>query len=210
MNQSKSAILGLIVLVAGCALAAEEPKELEAARAAYRQSVERATQPLKTKYLSDLGRLRETYTRAGKLNEALAVENEVRSLTGQSALPMAAVTSEAASKQTITISSREANGTALGPAKKGQRLRVQYVDGEWTTSGGAPVSPDSAPHAFAKVAVVGVVGGKEEVIMMLPNGTKQRPFTDDFKKDYDQVYLRVNDHTKDDNTGDVTYKATIK
>jgi hypothetical protein len=209
MNHSKSAILGLIVLVAGSAWAAEEPKELEAARAAYRQSVERATQPLKTKYLSDLGRLRETYTRAGKLNEALAVENEVRSLTGQSALPMAAVTSEAASKQTITISSRD-GGTALGPAKKGQRLRVQYVDGEWTTTGGQPVSPDNAPHAFAKVAVVGVVAGKEEVIMMLPNGTKQRPFTDDFKKDYDQVYLRINDHTKDDNSGDVTYKATIK
>jgi len=203
-------ILGVIALLAGAVFAADEPKELEAARDAYRESVRRATEPFKTRYDSELGRLRETFTRAGKLSEALAVENEIRSLTGQAAMPMAAVTSEAAAKQSLTISSRSDSGTALGPAKKGQRLRVQYVEGEWTSSGGAAVSPDSAPHAFAKLAVVGVSGGKEEVIMMVPNGTKTRPFSEDFKKDYEQVYLRINDHTKADNSGDVTYKAAIK
>ena len=46
--------------------------------------------------------------------------------------------------------------------------------------------------------------------MVIPNGTKSRAFTDDFKKDYEQVWLRINDHTKSDNVGDVIYKASIK
>ncbi len=210
MSRALISTLGIFLLCAGIAIAADEPKELEVARDAYRESVRRATEPFKTKYLSELGRLRETYTRAGKLSEALAIENEIRSLTGQGALPMAAITSDAAAKQTISISSRSDTGAALGPAKKGQRIRVQYVDGTWTSSGNTQVSPDNAPHAFAKVAVVGVAGGKEEIIMMIPNGTKTRPFNEDFKKDYEQVFLRINDHTKADNSGDVTYKAAIK
>lgn len=208
MNYTRSIAFGFAILAT--AALADEPKELESARAAYRQSVERATEPFKARYLTDLGRLRETFTRAGKLNEALAVENEIRSLGGQPAAPLTAAPNDAASKGTITISARSDAGVTLGPAKKGQRLKVQYVEGQWTSSGNVPVSPDSAPHAFVKVAVVGVTAGKEEVITMVPSGTKQRAFSDDFKKDYEQVFLRINDHTKADNSGEVTYKASIK
>ena len=110
----------------------------------------------------------------------------------------------------IVISSRSKTGTALGPAKKGQRLHIQYVDGLWITAGTKLVSPDNAPHQYAKVVVIGVAEGKEEVVMIVPSGTKARPFSDALKKDYEQVFLRINDDVKSDNSGEVTYKATIK
>ena len=94
--------------------------------------------------------------------------------------------------------------------KKGQRLHIQYVDGLWITAGTKLVSPDNAPHQYAKVVVIGVAEGKEEVVMIVPSGTKARPFSDALKKDYEQVFLRINDDVKSDNSGEVTYKATIK
>ncbi len=207
MRNPHQIALALSAILAASAFA-DDPKELETTRSAYQQSVQRATEPLKTRYLADLARLRETFTRAGKLTEALAVDAEIKALSGQSA--GAASELGDAPKGTVVISARSDTGTSLGPAKKGQKFRVQYVDGVWTSSGNTNLSPDSAPHGFVKVALIGVAGGKEEIVALVPNGTKARAFSDEFKKDYEQVWLRINDNSKNDNSGDVTYKASIK
>jgi hypothetical protein len=51
---------------------------------AYLQAVEKAAKPIRDRYVLDLGRLVETYTRAGKLEEALALKTEIEMLDSKS------------------------------------------------------------------------------------------------------------------------------
>lgn len=208
MRASSPFIIALVFAISAN-VRADDPQELKAARIRYQQAFQHATEPLKARYMSDLVRLRDAYTKSGKLAEAVAVNNEIGVLNGkppEQSLEVAATPSKAAG----AIAARSDIGLPLGSAKKGQRIRVQYVSGTWSSTGGPPVSPDDAPHAFVKVAVVGLINGEEEVAMVIPNGTKSHAFSEDFKKDYEQVWLRINDHTKSDNVGEVTYKVSIK
>jgi hypothetical protein len=98
---TKSCLLTTALLVTGAsALLAqgesEEPKlSAEALRlqAAYHQAVERAVQPVRERYLSELKRVQEAATRSGKLDEALAIRREIQAL---SAAPAAGLNSNLA------------------------------------------------------------------------------------------------------------------
>src|SRR4051812_7793942 len=73
---------------------------------AYKQSIEAASKPIRERYLADLRKLQEQATRAGKLEDAIAIKKEVDSLSPQNFLGK---WQEANAPGTITT---EADGTA--------------------------------------------------------------------------------------------------
>ena len=54
---------------------ADEPTELTDLNSNYDKAVERATTPIKKKYIRALKALKLRYTKQGKLSEAIAVDN---------------------------------------------------------------------------------------------------------------------------------------
>jgi hypothetical protein len=60
-----------------------DPPELAARRDDLNRAVQRATVPLLTNYLRSLDPLKQQFTREGKLDAALAVDNEMRAATEQ-------------------------------------------------------------------------------------------------------------------------------
>lgn len=63
--------------------AADEPKELARLRESYQQAQERALAPLQAKYVSSLEAMKLRLTKAGKLEEALAVDAEIKAVTAK-------------------------------------------------------------------------------------------------------------------------------
>jgi hypothetical protein len=63
---------------------AAEPPELVKARQNYQAAAERALTPVKAAYWKELDRLINEYSKAGKLDEALAVKNEQAKLVNDS------------------------------------------------------------------------------------------------------------------------------
>jgi hypothetical protein len=74
-----SSLLGFSLLVAGQE-AAKAPSELTQLKKSYDQAIERATSPIKKTFETELERLMTTFTKAGKLDAALAVKQELEAL----------------------------------------------------------------------------------------------------------------------------------
>ena len=81
-NSFKIIQLLVIALVSlGNQMQADEPQDLTKLKDSYKLAVERAIEPLEQKYLSELEKLKLRYTKDGKLQEALAVDAEIKALT---------------------------------------------------------------------------------------------------------------------------------
>jgi hypothetical protein len=59
---------------------AKLPSDALRLKQTYQQATERAVQPLRERYASDLKRLLDSYTRSGKLAEAVAIKSELGSV----------------------------------------------------------------------------------------------------------------------------------
>lgn len=79
----KCSVLSLILLVATICRAQEMPPELEQLEEQYQAAVSLAVEPINQAYISRLTQLRQSYTVAGKLDEALAVDRRLKALTGE-------------------------------------------------------------------------------------------------------------------------------
>ena len=73
-------ILLLATLLIYSAALAEDPKDLMVLRGTYDGEAKRAMQPINERYLRSLARLKDSYTKSAKLEEALAVETEIKRL----------------------------------------------------------------------------------------------------------------------------------
>jgi len=60
---------------------AKLPEEANRLKQNFRQAAERAVQPLRERYIADLKRLLDQTTRAGKLEDALAIKNEIEAVS---------------------------------------------------------------------------------------------------------------------------------
>ena len=158
------------------------------------------------KAAQQLQSVQEFETRRGNLAGALAVQQKIAELTGMpvtAAVPVAAPTvtgtptaPPGAGRGTFVIDSRSDTGTLIGPAKKGQRVSVQYVDGLWrTTNGGEKVSRyRQTAMPFAQGDAGGRRGRDEtETIAVIPGGTKGRAYVEALKKDYKEIRGGIND-----------------
>ena len=87
---------------------------------------------------------------------------------------------------------------------------MQYVEGMWVASAEEHRSPDEPTHPMQQVEIIGITPAGEEVIALVPGGTKRHAFSEGLRKDYSEVRLRCHDGTRNDNSGSVKYKAAIR
>lgn len=198
---------------------AQLPPEAQRAMKEYDSTVDVA----KKRLVAQLQAVMQSETTRGRLDAALAVRAKIVELAPgvlppAPAAPVAPVAvapmgggTAGAEGQVYEINAKDNKGTLVGPAKKGQRIHVQYVEGTWSVSEGKNHSPEDPGLPMHQVAVVGTTAaGDEEVVALVPAGTKRRAFSEGFKKDYTEVRLRSNDGTRNDNFGTVKYKASIR
>ena len=97
-------ILLLAAVMTHSAALAEDPKDLILLRGTYDVEAKRLMQPLNERYLRSLARLKDSYTKSAKLEEALAVEAEIKRLQGPS--PVAASPSDSLTNTPTLIDTR--------------------------------------------------------------------------------------------------------
>jgi hypothetical protein len=73
------ALLNLVLLTAFASAA--EPEKLLKLRSSYESAVTKATAPIQRTYLQELEKLKVEFTKAGKLEDALAIDTEIKKLT---------------------------------------------------------------------------------------------------------------------------------
>lgn len=183
----------------------------------YRSAIQRTSQ----EYAASLKTALRQTLQGGQLEESNRISAEIKKMEAiiqvgaQGGVvqnkEMRALAPDTSKDSAFTIEANDQAGRLIGAAKKGQRVRVQYVDGKWTgLRNGDPVSPDETKSTMHQLTIIGTAGGKEELIVVVPSGTKQRAFPETLKKDYEEIRLRINDSPRGDNSGVVTYKASIK
>lgn len=201
------------LLLVATVLRAEDaalPADAQRAVGEYNAAVEGA----KKRLAAQLQAAMQSATTRGQLDVALAIRSKIAELA-PGTLPAAGAVAPlgaagAAAEQVYAIDAKDDKGTLVGPAKKGQRLHAQYMEGEWSVSEGKMRSPEEPAHPMQQVAVYGVTAAGEELVTIIPGGTKKHTFSEGFKKDYTEIRLRCNDGTRNDNFGTVKYKASIK
>ena len=95
-----------LISILGFSLYSQEPEKLSRLRQSYEAAVTKATAPLQKTYLQELLKLKDEYTRAAKLDEALAVTEAIKKLQVSEAVakdaPPKAPISEIAAKKRPT------------------------------------------------------------------------------------------------------------
>ena len=207
-----TAILALLIAAPSARAGASYASDLARLQQEQQKAVQAALEPVNRRYADALQALFRRATAEGDLDTAVKIKAELQRLgvnvgaVGATAAPLPGTALEDA---VFKIDAHSNEGTLVGPGKKGQHLRIQYVDGKWISSKTA-MSPDEPSHPMQQVQVFGILGGQEEVIAVVPGGTKHRAFLQLLKKDYEEVRLRANDGERSDNSGEVIYKAAIK
>ncbi len=159
--------------------------------------------------VQQLNFVRQAEVRRGNTRGAEEVQRILEALSARSELA-ATLTASAPEPGRYTVSARSDEGAGIGAGRKGQKVRIQYVEGLWVSSGGLKVSPDRPPHGYAQAALVGSIGGERELIAVVPGGTRAAPFVEKLARDYEALWIVINDTVKGDNAGEVIYRAEIR
>lgn len=149
------AVFGMMPL----GLKSEEPERLEKLRSSFEAAVARATDPLRKTYLDELEKLKNEFTRSAQLEEALAVDREIKKLSGADA------------------------GSPAMPTDQKEVVQPKGTDGERAFPRPMPpvnLKKGDEEKARAKVAeLAGTTWGNEEVSYLLqPDGVCVRTFAD--------------------------------
>ena len=198
-----------------------EPPELQVLRNSYQAAVIRTTKPLSETYLAELQKLRDHYTKSGKLDEANAAQAEITliasKLSAMTTAPELALGTEIkVLETTAVIPAASPEGFKLPPVRRGDKIVLSYVSGLWKCDGNiASVNPDEeVTERGDRARLVLAEGPKNKVpggiIKMVPPGTKDKPFTYLVQTTRDDVVLRI--HSGSDNPkspGAVTYTVKI-
>lgn len=123
ITQATGALLALSV-ISLAQEAKELPAEAKRLKAAYTDAVERQTKPLRDRYAADLNRLLDQLTRAGRLDDAIAIKDELSTL-GSSATPSALA-------RRITEYWRFDNGGKMELKEDGTASRPTGKAGRWS------------------------------------------------------------------------------
>ena len=171
----------------------------------------------KKRLVAQLQAVMQSETTRGHLDAAVAIRNKIAELAPGAAAPAVAALAVtptppgavAGAEQVFSIDGHDDKGTLVGPGKRGQRIHAQYVEGTWSIGGTEQRSPEEPTHPISQVQIVGITPAGEEIIAVVPGGTKRHAFSEGLKKDYSEVRLRCNDGNRTDNSGVVKYKASI-
>ena len=137
---------------------AQLPADAQRAMKEYDATVEVA----KKRLVAQLQAALQGATTRGQLDAALAIRNKIAELAPGTVPPVGAAPAVVApmggaaaggvAEQVFAIEAGDNKGTLLGPVKKGQRIKIQYVEGTWSVSEGKMRSPEEPFHAMQQVA----------------------------------------------------------
>lgn len=198
---------------------AADPEELTKLRFTYDSAVERAVRPLTETYLKELEKIKTSYIQAGKLEEALRVETEMRvvitKLTAMGAISTSAAGTQIVIDARVTIPPNDPNGYRIGPIRRGDRIMLQYVQGNWKSHGRiATTNPDSLkdenhPDRLV-IARAADKGNPGDVIALVPSQTIEKPYMFVAPTTRDDVVLRIHQNSiRKENPGSVIYHLKI-
>jgi hypothetical protein len=71
-------------------------------------------------------------------------------------------------------------------------------------------SPDQPLHVGYQVALVGVLNGIRQRLVLIPAETETEPFSYALDSDYDELYLISADNVLSDNSGEVQYRTKLQ
>ncbi len=216
-----AAILASFSLVVCQFCRGAEPPELQTLRNSYQAAVIRTTKPLSETYLAELKKLRDQYTKNGKLDEASAAQTEITLITSKlsamASTPELALGAEVkVLEATAVIPAASPEGFKLPPLRRGDKVVLSYVSGMWKCDGNiASVNPDEeVTERGDRARLVLAEGPKNKVpgsiIKMVPPGTKDKPFVYQVQTTREDVVLRI--HSGSDNPkapGEVTYTVKV-
>jgi hypothetical protein len=202
------------------------PADMERLRTAYEAARERVTRPLDEKYLAELVKMQDTYTKAAKLEEALVIANEIKgmkermglSTKSKSSTSAVSTTASAGGKEvTVTIPANSPNGYRIGAVKKGDTIILEYVGGQWKSKGGIATENPDDPKATYKdddrvviAEAADASGAPGKVIAIVSPETALKPFTHLVQTSRNDVVLRINTNSeRKENPGSVIYKLKV-
>ena len=206
------------------------PPEMERLRSSYETARLKATRPLDEKYLGELLKLQDSYTRAAKLEQAVIVANEVKRLRAHLGMPQDQAVPPlapaplalggsgkvvAAQGAEVTIPANSPNGLRLGSVKRGDSITLQYVSGVWKAHGGiATENPDAAKTKDDDRLVIAESadenGEPGRIIWMVPADTAIQPITYSFQSTREDVVQRIHSNSqRKENPGHVTYMVKL-
>ncbi|MBK8040028.1 MAG: hypothetical protein IPK22_23285 [Verrucomicrobiaceae bacterium] len=79
----------LVFTLIATSLLAAEPEKLTKLRGSYESAMTKATAPIQKTYTTELEKLKLEFTKSGKLEDALAVDAEIKRLSGETATKQA-------------------------------------------------------------------------------------------------------------------------
>jgi|GEM_PF-4760376 len=177
--------------------------------------------PLSETYLAELKKMRDQYTRNGKLDEATAVQAEITAITDKIKVMTEAPEQALGGgvkvlETTAVIPAAGPGGFKLPPLRRGDRITLSYLSGLWKCDGNiASESPDvEGSDRGDRVRLVLAEGPKNDapgaIIKMVPTGTKEKPFTYLVQTTRDDVVLRIHSGSENPKSpGSVTYTVKI-
>lgn len=110
---------------------AKKPAQVEPLRKAWIQAREKAILPSKAIYVRELQKLQATYTKAGQLEEALAVKQELENVDADSGTSGDAVTASTQSKSFLGKMWATASGTRFTFKADGTGIQANSAGKEW-------------------------------------------------------------------------------
>lgn len=214
-------ILFLCLLTVG-SLHGSDTDELDKLRASYKTAVDKALKPLNQTYLDELEKLRGVYTRAGKLDAAVAAQAEIDAIhqgsaPGEKPAKILENPKGVLTDSTVTIPANDVNGYKIGPLKKGDMITLIYAGGRWDFNGtDATENPDAETLRKGPQVRLAIANGRYKTqagptLAVVAPSTTTKPFTYVLESDQENVVLRINEEGNDykTNPGSVTYKLKV-
>lgn len=118
----------------------------------------------------------------------------------------------------ITIMANSPDATPITDLRKGTKITLQYLKGNWKSWGryatGQPDDPKTEGGDSCRVAITlpSKDGKAGDVLAVVPPDTRTKPYVFEVPQDYASLVLRINskDNNFGDNPGKVDYKLTIQ
>jgi hypothetical protein len=206
----------LIGAIPGSCLVAQVP-DLDRLQETHRTSVARAVKPLTQTYVKELEKLRDNYTRAGKLEAASLVQAEITEVTRSEELTATAAAPTPPAGNDVIIPANDMDAHKLPPLKRGSVITLSYVDGKWKNDGAiASEVPDAEASVRGEAIRLAISTASYNdkpgrVLAVVPAGTASKPFSYTLTADHSRLVLRINESGEkfSDNPGSVTYKVSI-
>lgn len=122
----------ILALAAALPAVGQEAAELQRLRGNYDAAVQRAVRPVAEAYAKELTRLRDTFMRSNRLQDAVQLDAEIKLVTQKLGSMAGAAPSTTGNRSVVleakaTIVANSVEGFKIGAVRQGDVMTLQYV-----------------------------------------------------------------------------------